>query len=171
MDRKSTRQYSIPLWSPLMTTTRSIHRRPMTPSTHLKATHQSQRQGTHTRGYQLKVSWPNHVTGHGKRAARETQPSRRVHPEILTSKQAIIKRYFNVRTANSQWKTMIKMCLQRPPKLQQNVIQWNLYYRHYFKDAKRSDFVRNRDMEGDIDMDKMPLSLILCWSSKWTITT
>ena len=30
------------------------------------------------------------------------------------------------------------------------------------KDAKRSDFVRNRDMEGDIDMDKMPLSLILC---------
>ena len=25
------------------------------------------------------------------------------------------------------------------------------------KDAKRSDFVRNRDMEGDIDMDKVPL--------------
>ena len=30
------------------------------------------------------------------------------------------------------------------------------------KDAKRSDFVRNRDMEGDIDMDKVPLCLILC---------
>ena len=37
-----------------------------------------------------------------------------------------------------------------------NGLQWNLYYRHYFKDAKRSDFVRNRDMEGDIDMDKVP---------------
>ena len=30
------------------------------------------------------------------------------------------------------------------------------------KDAKRSDFVRNRDMEGDIDMDKVPLCQILC---------
>ena len=29
------------------------------------------------------------------------------------------------------------------------------------KDANRSDFVRNRDMEGDIDMDKVPLCNIM----------
>ena len=29
------------------------------------------------------------------------------------------------------------------------------------KDAKCSDFVRNRDMEGDIDMDKVPLCNIM----------
>ena len=45
-------------------------------------------------------------------------------------------------------------------KLQQKTVKISITDT-ILKDAKRSDFVRNRDMEGDIDMDMVPLYNIM----------
>ena len=65
------------------------------------------------------------------------------------------------RTIHHEIRYLREKCGYESQKLQRKTVKISITDT-ILKDAKRSDFVRNRDMEGDIDMDKVPLCLILC---------